>query len=64
MDVSLSTDEVSFYVTLTPSSAASFASVEGLGTVAAFVSSPRFRALEAGREGIKGCLALIWLVGR
>lgn len=27
------------------------------------VSSPRFTALEAGREGTKGCLALICLDG-
>ena len=48
---------------LTPSSALSFVS-DG-GTVRAFppevalVSSPRFKALEAGRDGRKGCLALI-----
>jgi len=46
---------------LTPSSALSFVS----GVKAAFppevplVSSPRFKALEAGRDGRKGCLALI-----
>lgn len=30
---------------------------------AALVSSPEFTVLEAGRDGRKGCLALIWCDG-
>jgi hypothetical protein len=46
---------------LTPKSALSFASEERLdeATRAGPASSPGFKALEAGRDGRKGCLALI-----